>query len=162
MNKRVAVYPGSFDPLTYGHIDIICRAMPFFSTLYVLTANNPTKHSLFTVEERLDILRTYCKDEKKLVASSFDGLLVDFARQVNAGAIIRGLRAVSDFDYEFQMATLNRRLAPDIETIFFTTRGKYFYINSRTIKDLANFGGDISHFVPKFVEDKLKDKMRSI
>ena len=160
MTQQIAVYPGSFDPLTYGHIDIINRSKPFFSTLYILVAANPNKKTMFTVDERLEILRTYCKDEKHIVASSFNGLLVDFANSVNASAIVRGLRAVSDFDYEFQMATMNRRLAPEIETIFFTTRGKYFYVTSSSVKDLANFGGDISHFVPKIVEDKIIEKLR--
>jgi len=161
MNKLVAVYPGSFDPLTNGHIDIIERSIAFFSTIYILVANNPNKKTLFSLEERLAMLREYCKDEKHIIASSFNGLLIDFAKSVSASAIIRGLRAVSDFDYEFQMATMNRRLAPDVETIFFTTRGKYFYVNSSTIKDLAGFGGDVSDFVPKYVEDKLIEKLRS-
>jgi len=162
MNKLVAVYPGSFDPLTNGHIDIIERSIPFFSTLYILVASNPNKKTLFTLEERLIMLREYCKNEKHIIACSFNGLLVDFAKSVNASAIIRGLRAVSDFDYEFQMATMNRRLAPEIESIFFTTRGKYFYVNSSTIKDLASFDGDISEFVPKYVEDKLFEKLRRL
>lgn len=162
MSKLIAVYPGSFDPLTNGHIDIINRSLPFFSTLYILVANNINKKTMFTVEERLEMLRELSKDEKKIVATSFNGLLVDFAKSVKADAIVRGLRAVSDFDYEFQMATLNRRLAPEIETIFFTTRGKFFYVNSSTVKDVASYGGDISHFVPKFVEDKIINKLRSV
>lgn len=160
MPDSTAVYPGSFDPLTYGHIDIIKRALPFFSTLHILIASNPNKKSMFTVDERLEMLREYTKSEKNIIASSFNGLLVDFARKVGAKAIIRGLRAVSDFDYEFQMATMNRRIAPDIETIFFTTRGKYFYVNSSTIKDLTSFGADVSDFVPKIVEDKIIEKTK--
>ena len=159
--KPVAVYPGSFDPLTNGHLDILYRAVPFFSTLHVIVAENSSKTSFFSVEERLEMIKSVTKDEKSIVVTSFDGLVVDYAKNVKATAIVRGLRAVSDFDYEFQLATMNRRLAPEIETIFFTTRGKYFYVNSSTIKDLAKNGGDISSFVPACVEKKLKDKIRS-
>ena len=156
--NSIAVYPGSFDPFTNGHADLLERALPFFSTLHVIVAENPTKNTLFSVEERVQMIKDATKSEKRIVVTSFNGLMVNYARNIKAGAIIRGLRAVSDFDYEFQLATMNRRLAPEIETIFFTTRGKYFYVNSSAIKDIARNGGDISDLVPGTVEKKLKEK----
>jgi pantetheine-phosphate adenylyltransferase len=158
--KPIAVYPGSFDPLTNGHIDILKRALPFFSMLHVIVAENADKSTLFTVEERVNMIKEATNSEKNVVVTSFKGLVVDYAKKVKASAIIRGLRAVSDFDYEFQLATMNRRLDADVETIFFATRGKYFYISSSAIKDIAKNGGDISSFVPSAVELKLKEKFR--
>jgi pantetheine-phosphate adenylyltransferase len=157
----IAVYPGTFDPPSFGHLDIISRALPFFSILHIVVAENQSKRPLFSVQERVDMISKCTGNEKGLVVSSFDGLVVDYAKEVKANAIIRGLRAVSDFDYEFQLATLNRRLAPDIETIFFTTRGKYFYINSTMIKDVARHKGDISAFVPSYVELCLREKFKN-
>ncbi len=158
--KPVAVYPGSFDPLTNGHIDILQRALPFFSVLHVIVADNADKNTLFSVEERVEMIKEATSREKNIVVTSFKGLVVDYAKKVKAHAIVRGLRAVSDFDYEFQLATMNRRLNADIETIFFATRGKYFYISSSAIKDIAKNGGDISSFVPAAVEQKLREKFK--
>ena len=158
--SSIAVYPGSFDPFTNGHVDLLERALPFFSVLHVIVAENPNKKILFSVEERVEMIKEATKSEKNIVVTSFNGLVVNYARNVKASAIIRGLRAVSDFDYEFQLATMNRRLAPEIETIFFTTRGKYFYVNSSAIKDIAMNGGDISVLVPVMVEKRLKEKFR--
>ena len=158
--SSIAVYPGSFDPFTNGHVDLLERALPFFSVLHVIVAENPNKKILFSVEERVEMIKEATKSEKNIVVTSFNGLVVNYARNVKASAIIRGLRAVSDFDYEFQLATMNRRLAPEIETIFFTTRGKYFYVNSSAIKDIAMNGGDISDLVPVMVEKRLKEKFR--
>lgn len=158
--KSIAVYPGSFDPLTNGHIDILYRTLPFFSVVHIIVAENLGKDCLFSVEERVELIRKVTDKEKRIFVTSFKGLVVDYAKKIKASAIIRGLRAVSDFDYEFQMATLNRRLQPDIETIFFTTRGKYFYVSSSAIKDIAKNGGDISSFVPKAVEVELIKKLR--
>jgi pantetheine-phosphate adenylyltransferase len=157
-----AVYPGTFDPLTNGHLDIIERAIPFFDSLHIVVAENSSKsgNSLFTIQERLSLIREVTKDEKKIVVTSFSGLVVNYARKVGAKAIVRGLRAVSDFDYEFQMATMNRRLASGIETIFFATRGKYFYLNSSMVKNVASLKGDISAFVPSVVEEALVEKFR--
>ena len=160
--KSIAVYPGSFDPFTSGHQDILYRSLPFFSVLHVIVAENASKNTFFSVKERVDMIKDATKDEKRIIVSSFSGLVVDYAKDVKASAIIRGLRAVSDFDYEFQLATMNRRLAPEVETIFFTTRGKYFYVSSSTIKDIAKNGGDISAFVSSFVEKKLKEKFKSL
>ncbi len=159
--SSIAVYPGSFDPFTNGHVDLLERALPFFSVLHVIVAENPNKKILFSVEERVEMIKEATKSEKNIVVTSFNGLVVNYARNVKASAIVRGLRAVSDFDYEFQLATMNRRLAPEIETIFFTTRGKYFYVNSSAIKDIAMNGGDISDLVPVMVEKRLKEKFRS-
>jgi len=159
--SSIAVYPGSFDPFTNGHVDLLERALPFFSVLHVIVAENPNKKTLFSVEERVEMIKETTKSEKNIVVTSFNGLVVNYARNVKASAIVRGLRAVSDFDYEFQLATMNRRLAPEIETIFFTTRGKYFYVNSSAIKDIAMNGGDISDLVPVMVEKRLKEKFRS-
>ncbi|MBN1114872.1 MAG: pantetheine-phosphate adenylyltransferase [Oligoflexia bacterium] len=158
--KNIAVYPGSFDPVTSGHIDIIQRAKPFFYSLHILVAENPSKSTLFSIDERVEMIKSATSAEKNIIVSSFSGLVVDYARKVNAKAIVRGLRAVSDFDYEFQMATMNRRLAPDIETIFFTTRGKFFYISSSMIKSIAQNGGDISSFVPESIEQKIINKFK--
>jgi pantetheine-phosphate adenylyltransferase len=156
--SSIAVYPGSFDPFTNGHADLLERALPFFSVLHVIVAENPSKSTLFSVSERVEMIKEVTKSEKHIVVSSFDGLVVNYARSIKASAIIRGLRAVSDFDYEFQLATMNRRLAPEIETIFFTTRGKYFYVSSSAIKDIASNGGDVSDLVPSMVEKRLKEK----
>jgi len=156
--KNIAVYPGSFDPFTNGHLDILTRAVPFFEVLHVIVAENGSKSTLFSMQERVDMIKDATKNEKSIIVTGFEGLVVDYAKKVKASAIIRGLRAVSDFDYEFQIATMNRRLAPEVETIFFTTRGKYFYISSSMIKDVAKHGSDISAFVTPFVEKKLKEK----
>ncbi|MCX6113097.1 MAG: pantetheine-phosphate adenylyltransferase [Proteobacteria bacterium] len=123
-------------------------------------AEHPSKTTLFSVHERVEMIKDATKKEKNIIVTSFEGLVVDYAHNVKASAIVRGLRAVSDFDYEFQLATMNKRLAGDIETIFFTTRGKYFYVNSSGIKDIARYGGDVSAFVPPYVEKKLKEKFR--
>ncbi len=158
--SSIAVYPGSFDPFTNGHTDILYRALPFFSVVHVIVAEHPTKTTLFSVQERVEMIKDVTSKEKNIIVTSFEGLVVDYAHSVKASAIVRGLRAVSDFDYEFQLATMNRRLAGDIETIFFTTRGKYFYVNSSGIKDIARYGGDVSAFVPPYVEKRLKEKFK--
>lgn len=160
--STIAVYPGTFDPLTNGHLDILNRTIPFFNHVHIIVAENPSKNTLFSVEERVEMIRDATRDEKSVIVSSFSGLVVDYAKSVKAKAIIRGLRAVSDFDYEFQMATMNRRLTADVETIFFTTRGKYFYVSSSMIKDIAKNGRDISDFVPRVIEDKIKEKFKRL
>jgi len=158
--SSIAVYPGSFDPFTNGHADILYRALPFFSVVHVIVAEHPSKTTLFSVQERVEMIKDVTSKEKNIIVTSFEGLVVDYAHGVKASAIVRGLRAVSDFDYEFQLATMNRRLAGDIETIFFTTRGKYFYVNSSGIKDIARYGGDVSAFVSPYVEKRLKEKSK--
>ena len=146
-----------FDPFTNGHLDILQRALPFFDVLHVIVAENGSKATMFTVQERVEMIKDATKDEKRVIVTGFKGLVVDYAKKGKSDARRIGLRAVSDFDYEFQMATMNRRLAPEVETIFFTTRGKYFYISSSMIKDIAKHGSDISAFVTPFVERKLNE-----
>ncbi len=158
---KIAVYPGSFDPLTNGHLDIIERASSLFAKIYVAVMENPSKSpSLFSLEERLEFLKSALKNNSKLVVDHFDGLLVGYARKKKAHAIIRGLRAVSDFDYEFQMALTNRKLEKKIETVFFMTSDKYSYLSSKLVKEIASFGGEVKDLVPKEVEKGLQQKFR--
>jgi len=155
--KKV-MYPGTFDPVTNGHIDIINRAKELFDAVVVTVAVNPGKTPLFSTEERLDLLRETLKDYTSITVDSFDGLVVDHAHEVGAIGIIRGLRAVSDFEYEFQMALMNRKLAGDISTIFLMPHEKYTYLNSSIVKNLAGLNSDISDFVPDIVNEALKKK----
>jgi pantetheine-phosphate adenylyltransferase len=155
---RKAIYPGSFDPITLGHIDIIKRAMNIFDKLIVAIGVNPEKRVLFTIEERLDLARESCREFENVEVVSFSGLVSEFAKAAGAIAIIRGLRAVSDFEYEFQMALANRKLAPNIETVFLMPSQRYIYLNSTLVKTIARFGGCLADFVPPCVEKKLKEK----
>jgi pantetheine-phosphate adenylyltransferase len=159
--ERLAIYPGSFDPVTNGHIDIIERGLGIFDKIIVAILINPAKQSLFTVEERLDMLRECFKDESRVTMDSFDGLTVNFAKQKKAHAILRGIRGVSDFEYEFQLALMNRRLERDVQSVFLMTGLRWFYTSSSIIKEAARFNGDISGMVPDFVESKLKEKFAS-
>ncbi|MCZ6625896.1 MAG: pantetheine-phosphate adenylyltransferase [Deltaproteobacteria bacterium] len=160
---NVAVYPGSFDPITDGHVDLIRRTLRVFDRVIVAISMNPEKdNSLFSVEERLEMIREVFRGlGKRVKADSFKGLLVDYAERTGAKVIIRGLRAVSDFEYEFQMATMNRGLKPNIETLFMMTGGSYFYISSGLVKEVISLGGDVSELVPKNVLRKLKEKFKS-
>jgi len=155
---RKVIYPGSFDPVTFGHIDIIKRARDLFDAVVVTVAVNPTKSPLFTVEERVHFIKESIKDFTNIQVDSFDGLVVDHAKSVGASGIIRGLRAISDFEFEFQMALMNRKLANDIATIFLMPHEKYTYLNSSIVRNLASLKGDISDFVPPIVQDALKKK----
>ncbi len=155
------IYPGTFDPVTNGHIDIVSRAIELFEEVIVTVARNPGKTSLFTVEERVEMLKEGLKDYKRVVVDSFDGLVVDHAKQVGAVGIIRGLRAISDFEYEFQMALMNRKLAGEITTILLMPHARYTYLNSTIVRNLAQFQGDVSEFVPPIVVEKLKNKFGS-
>ena len=148
---RRAVYPGSFDPVTLGHIDIIKRASEIVDELIVGVLVNKGKNPLFSVQERVNMLQIVTKDIPNIRVESFDGLLVDFLRLKDAEFVIRGLRAITDFEYELQMAQTNRIMSPDTDTIFLTTNLKYAYLNSTTVKEVASYGGDISKFVPEFV-----------
>jgi pantetheine-phosphate adenylyltransferase len=152
------IYPGTFDPVTNGHIDVIERAISLFDEVVVTVARNPAKHQMFTVDERLFMLREALKKFETVKVDSFDGLIVDHAKQLNAVGIIRGLRAVSDFEYEFQMALMNRKLSEDLRTIFLMPHEKYTYLNSTIIRNLAVFDGDVSEFVPPIVVEMLKKK----
>jgi len=159
--ERTAVYPGSFDPITNGHMDIIRRALRFFDNLIILIAYNPNKSSLFTVEERIDLIRTVIGDDPRIRIDSFSGLLVDYLKKENAHVILRGLRAVSDFEYEFQMALINRRLDRDIETVFLMTGYKWFYTSSQLVKEAAGHGGSVRGLVPDAVLHALHNKFKN-
>jgi len=155
---KTVLYPGTFDPITNGHIDIIKRARELFDAVIVTIAINPSKDPLFSLEERLTLIRESVSEYDNIKVDSFEGLVVDYARKHNAVGIIRGLRAVSDFEYEFQMALMNRKLAENIATIFLMPHEKYTYLNSSIIRNLASLGSDVSDFVPKIVQDALKRK----
>ena len=155
---RKVIYPGTFDPVTYGHIDIIKRARDLFDAVVVTVAVNPSKTSLFTVEERVEFIKESVKEFSNIQVDSFDGLVVDHAKSVGASGIIRGLRAISDFEFEFQMALMNRKLASDIATIFLMPHEKYTYLNSTVIRNLASLKADVSDFVPQVVQKALIKK----
>ncbi|MBN1638195.1 MAG: pantetheine-phosphate adenylyltransferase [Ignavibacteriales bacterium] len=155
--KKV-IYPGMFDPVTYGHIDIIKRARELFDEVVITVAKNPVKTCLFSINERIEMIRESVKGLDRVNVDSFDGLVVEHAKAIGAVGIIRGLRAISDFDYEFQMALMNRKLDEKITTIFLMPHEKYTYLNSTIVRHLAEFGGDVKCFVPEFVCNKLKDK----
>jgi pantetheine-phosphate adenylyltransferase len=154
----IAVCPGSFDPITYGHLDIITRGAKVFDKMHVVVLNNSSKKPLFSVEERIELIREVTRDIPNVVVDSFQGLLVDYAKSVNAKAIIRGLRAVSDFEYEMQITSMNRVLDDEIETFFIMTNNQYSFLSSSIVKEVAKYGGDISELVPKRVEESLKTK----
>ena len=156
-----AIYPGSFDPATYGHLDIIKRAAELFDEVIVAVLNNSAKSPLFSVAERVNILEYITKDIPNVKVQSFDGLSVNFARRCEAKVIIRGLRAITDFEYELQMAQTNRVLAMDIDTMFLTTSLQYAYLSSTTVKEAASFGADISKFVPEYVVQRVEEKYRN-
>ena len=155
-----AIYPGSFDPVTFGHLDIIKRSSRLVDELIVGVLNNKAKSPLFSVEERVRMLEEVTSDIPNIRIIPFGGLLVDFARRVDAGMVIRGLRAITDFEYELQMAQTNHKMAPEIETAFLTTNLEYSYLSSTTVKEVAAFGGDISQFVPKLIADRITEKIK--
>lgn len=158
---RIAVCPGSFDPITNGHLDIIERASTVFDHVVVGILNNPEKRGLFTIEERIEMIEEATDHLRSVSVASFTGLLVDFARRQGAVTIIRGLRAVSDFEFEFRMASMNRKLAPDIETFFMMTSNEYAYLSSSVVKQVASFGGCVRGLVPVVVEKRLRDRFLS-
>ena len=155
---KVAIYPGSFDPVTNGHIDIIERGLKLFDKIIVSILHNPGKKNLFTLEERLEMLKDCMKKFKNVEIDSFDGLLVDYAAARKAHAILRGLRAMSDFEYEFQMALMNRKLNRNVQTVFLMTGLRWIFISSSIIKEAARFGGDTQGMVPDIVREKLKER----
>lgn len=158
---RAAIYPGTFDPITYGHLDIIERAARLFDKITITVASNPNKKPLFSAKERVFLIKQSITDIDNgsiLEVETFKGLIVNFAREKKAAAIIRGLRAISDFEYELQMALMNRRLEEEITTVFLMPHENYTYLNSTIVKEVAQHGGDISNFVPPIVEKKLKEK----
>lgn len=158
MSDTIAVYPGTFDPITNGHLDIIERASSLFDKIIVTVAVNSNKAPLFSKEERQDMIRNVTSGFNNVEVDVFDGLLVEYTQKKKASVIIRGLRAISDFEYEFQMSLTNRKLAPDVTTIFLMPNEKYTYLNSSLIRELAKFNADINDFVPDYVRRKLHDK----
>ncbi len=162
MTKQKALYPGSFDPLTYGHLDLIDRALQIFNEVHVAVASNQEKTPLFSTEERLEIVERAVAHKKGVTVRIFDGLIVDYANKNGIKTIIRGLRATSDFDYEFQMALTNRTLAKNTDTIFLMPSETHLYLSSRLVKEIARYGGNVSRFVPKFVEKMLCEKFKDL
>jgi pantetheine-phosphate adenylyltransferase len=156
--QRVAIYPGSFDPVTNGHIDIVERGLRIFDKIVVAILHNPNKKALFTIEERMEMLQDCLKEFSNVEVDTFDGLLVDYACKRNAQAILRGLRALSDFDYEFQMALMNRRLNREIQTVFLMTGLRWIFTSSSIIREAARFGGNVNGMVPPLVSKKLKER----
>jgi pantetheine-phosphate adenylyltransferase len=158
--EKVAIYPGSFDPITYGHIDIIERTLAIFDRVIVAIAQDTEKNALFTVEERIEMVKEILKDTPNVIAESFKGLLVDYVAKTNASVIVRGLRATSDFEYEFHMASMNRSLNPHLDTLFMMTSKDYFFVSSRTIKEVARLGGAVEGLVPDLVARCLQKKFK--
>jgi len=158
---RRAIYPGSFDPLTNGHLDVLQRAAGIFDNLIIAVARDNSKQSLFSVEERVELIRRATAEINGIEVMPFDGLLVNFARHHRACALVRGLRAVSDFEFEFQLALMNRKLEPNLETLFLMPREEYTYISSRLVKEICRLGGHIEQFVPPNVAEALRAKLQS-
>ena len=157
--SKVAVYPGSFDPITNGHLDVIQRAAAIFDQVIISVANNPEKHPMFTTRQRLELAEAAVKHMPNVVVDQFQGLLVEYCRRKGATVVVRGVRAVSDFEFEFQMALVNRKLEPKVETIFLMPKDEYTFISSRLVKEIAGLGGDVSDFVPPVVQEALKQKL---
>ena len=155
---KICVYPGSFDPITNGHLDIIERASKIFDKLVVAVLVNPNKKPAFTLEERVELIRDCVGSDPKIEVDSFSGLLTDYLQKKGINVIVKGLRVVTDFEYEFQMALLNKNLNPDIETIFMMTNNKYSYLSSSAVKEIAAFGANIDEFVPEMIKKKILDK----
>ncbi len=158
MPSRIAIYPGSFDPLTNGHLSLIHRGLRIFDGLVVAVANNRAKQPLFSFEERMQLIREALGDEKRVEVDSFEGLLTDYAKRRKIHTVLRGLRAVSDFEYEFQLANMNRKLDPEFDSVFVMTGEKYFYVSARLVREVASYGGDVSGMVPPNVLAGLQAK----
>ena len=160
MQKKIAVCPGSFDPITMGHLDIIKRAGALFDSVIVLVMNNTSKKPVFTKEERMEMIKQSVKDLPNVTVDSYDGLLANYVKQKGAVAIVKGLRAVSDFEYEFQMALMNKKLNPQAETMFFTTSTENLYLSSSIVKSIASMNGDITGLVPACIQDNILERFK--
>ena len=160
MKNDIAIYPGSFDPITIGHLDIIHRASKLFGKLIVVVMVNPKKQCSFSPEERVELIKQSTKDLENVVVEFSNGLLADYAKEKGACAIIKGLRALSDFEYEFQMALTNSKLNPDVETLFLTTRAENMYLSSSMVRQIASMGGDISGFVPDIIHNEIIKRLK--
>ena len=160
MDKKIAVVPGSFDPITNGHIDIIKRAAEVFDIVYVSVLNNSSKNPLFSAEERIQLIKEVMQDTPNIHVESSSGLLIEYAKAKNAKVIVRGLRAVSDFEYEMQITSMNRVLDENIETFFIMTKNQYSFLSSSIVKEVAKYGGDVRELVPEAIEKALKDKYK--
>ena len=161
MERSIAIYPGTFDPITYGHIDVVDRATKLFSKVIIVVARNTSKNPLFSADERLAMVEEIFKKNKRVDVDCFDGLLVAYAKRKKATVIIRGLRAVSDFEYEFQMALTNRKMEQSVDTVFLVPHERYTYLNSSIVREVARLGGDVSDFVPESVQRQLTAKVQS-
>jgi pantetheine-phosphate adenylyltransferase len=159
LNKGIAVYPGSFDPPTNGHLDLIERGSKIFEELVVAILRNSEKSPMFSVAERIEMLRTLTADLKNVRLDTFDGLMVEFAKSIDAKCVLRGIRAISDYEYELQMALMNRKLEPTLETVFMMPADKYSYVSSRLVREVAQAGGPVRGLVPEVVEQKLREKL---
>jgi pantetheine-phosphate adenylyltransferase len=159
LKKVIAIYPGSFDPLTNGHLDLIERGSKIFDELIVAILRNPEKQALFSLAERKEMMAAMTERWKNVQVDTFDGLMVDYAVSVNASAVLRGIRAISDYEYELQMALMNRKLAPNLETVFMMPALSYSYLSSRLVREIAQLGGQIGGLVPELVEQRLREKM---
>jgi len=159
MNNRIAMFPGTFDPPTKGHLNIVFRAAQLYDRLYVVVADNIKKKCLFTADERVEMLKKLMEDYSNIEVVSYQGLVVEFAKKNNIGVLVRGVRALADFNYEFELAMTNKELCPELEIIFLPTDSHYFLLRSSSIKEIAAFGGDVSNMVPELVLNEIKKKL---
>ncbi|MFX3618367.1 MAG: pantetheine-phosphate adenylyltransferase [Sporolactobacillus sp.] len=162
MSEKIVIYPGSFDPITYGHLDIITRGLTVFDKMIVAVLNNSRKDPLFSVEERVRLLQVATRSMPAVTVDSFDGLLMDYVKRKKVRTVLRGLRAISDFEYELQIAAINKNLNPEIETCFMMTSNKYSFLSSSMVKEAARYGGTVASLVPPIVEEALKKKFITV